>query len=99
MMPGAQDSDRPARTDPPVMAGAGWMCVRIAASVTPVSRPGLARPTTGGAETGKDVGGRAKPGHDTVGTAASRARYVGAHRAWSGHDAVGTAAPQAPLSY
>ncbi len=39
----------------------------------PVSWPGLARPsTTCGAGRGKVVDGRAKPGHDTVGTAFAR---------------------------
>src|SRR5689334_877752 len=55
------------------MAGIPHIGANLAGPLTPASWPALCRPsTTCGAETGKDVDGRAKPGHDTVGTTVSR---------------------------
>jgi hypothetical protein len=77
----------------PWPAQAAWAFYKMGAPVAPVSWPApragpaarpracLCRPsTTGDAGIGKDVDGRAKPGHDTVAMAVPPARYVTANR-------------------
>src|SRR5689334_10024799 len=69
------------------MARTSRIGVKLAAPVTLVSWPALCRPsTTGDAETGKVVGGRAKPGHDARGTTGPLAYYFNAHADKPGHD-------------
>src|SRR3954452_10835156 len=54
---------------------------------SPVSWPALCRPsTTGGADRGKVVDGRDKPGHDTMGTTVPPACYFNANGDTPDHD-------------
>src|SRR4051794_2791757 len=63
-----------------VMPGRGAMGAKRAARVTPVSWPGLARPSTSLPTSAPPVvDGRAKPGHDTVGTTVLPALYFSAN--------------------